>query len=171
MIVLQTERLNLRHFTADDKAFVLALYQSPGFLNYIGDRGIHSETDALAYINTRLIPSYQNLGFGLYLVEQKEDLTPVGTCGLVKRDTLEQVDLGYGFAEAYFGQGFAYEACAAVIDYAAKEHGLSSLLAIVQSDNAASIALLSKLNFSYLRRQQVLTPQVNVDVYRLSAMI
>jgi [ribosomal protein S5]-alanine N-acetyltransferase len=168
MIVLQTKRLNLRHFTADDKAFVQALYRSPGFLNYIGDRGIHTEADALVYINTRLIPSYQNLGFGLYLVEKKEDLTPIGTCGLVKRDTLEQVDLGYGFLDEFFGQGFAYEACAAVIDYADNKLGLSSLLAIVQSDNAASIALLSKLNFHYLRRQQVLTPQLDLDVYRLS---
>src|SRR6185295_1501900 len=92
MKVLETNRLNLRRICLDDAEFMLQLLNEPSFLQFIGDKGVRTIDDARNYISQGPMASYDQFGFGLYLTELKEPRTPIGMCGLLKRDTLEDVD-------------------------------------------------------------------------------
>lgn len=152
MEILETERLRLRTLAVNDAAFYLKLVNDPSWLRFIGDKGIHTLDEARAAIATGPIESQRVHGFSLYLVELKATGLPLGICGLVRRETLPEVDLGYAFMPAHCGQGFAREAAAAVLAYAREQLGLRSLLAIVSSDNQRSIHLLDTLGFRFERR-------------------
>lgn len=150
MAVIETPRLVLREQTPDDAAFVLALTNDPDWLRYIGDRGVRTLDDARAYID-RAVEAYRRLGFGLWLVELRDGGVPVGLCGLIRRDGLEDVDVGFAFLPAYRGRGYASEAAAAVLDYGWRVVGLRRIVAIVSPDNAASVRVLERLGFSFDR--------------------
>ncbi len=149
MNLIETERLTLRWMDADDAAFMLALLNDPGWLRYIGDRGVRTLAQARRYILEGPAAMTARLGFGLYLVREKAGARPVGICGLVKRDFLDDVDLGYAFLAQYCGQGYARESAAAVLDYAKRELGLRRVVAALRSDNAASARLLVKLGMRH----------------------
>ncbi len=155
MIVLETSRLVLRRFAAGDAPFILQLVNEPSFLRFIGDRGVRSFDDARAYIENGPLTSYARFGFGLWLAQLRADGTAIGMCGLLKRDTLEDVDIGFAFLPAHWGKGYAYEAAAAVMDYARRVLGISRIVAIVSPDNAGSIRLLEKIGLSFARKLQL----------------
>ena len=150
MHVLTTERLVLRWLAAEDADFIVALMNDPDWLRFIGDRGIRTADDARNYIATGPAAMYARLGFGLYAVERREDQAAIGICGLVERDWLEAVDLGFAFLPRYRGVGYAHEAAAATLDHA-RTLGLDRVLAIVSPDNEDSVRLLAKLGFTFQR--------------------
>jgi RimJ/RimL family protein N-acetyltransferase len=147
MYLLQTSRLRLRKIDDSDAPFIFILLNDPDFLRNIGDRGVHREEDAHRYIANGPQAMYRQHGFGLYLVEL-EDGTAIGTCGLIKRDGLEDVDIGFAFLPAYRGRGYAQEAAQAVMDYGREKLGLRRILAIVTPANGSSIRLLGKIGLS-----------------------
>ena len=148
MIVLETDRLVLRELLPGDAPFVLELLNEPSFLQYIGDRGVRTIDDAVHYIAAGPAESYATNGFGLYLVERRADGEPLGMCGLLKRDTLPDVDLGFAYRPAHWGKGYALEAALATIAYARETLGLPRLAAITSPDNEASMKLLARLGFA-----------------------
>ncbi len=145
MTVLQTGRIALRRLTTDDASFIRELVNEPSWIRYIGDRGVRSEDDARAYLVRGPIAMYERHGFGLWMCESKATGEPLGICGLIKRDTLEDVDIGFAFLPRFWGQGYAREAAAAVLDYGREVLELDRIVAITSSDNASSIRLLEKL--------------------------
>jgi RimJ/RimL family protein N-acetyltransferase len=147
MKVIETDRLTLRFASLDDAAFILELLNDPDWLKFIGDRGVRTIEQAREYIAQKLIKTYQELGFGLYLVETNKDTHPIGICGLVQRDFLQDVDLGFAFLPRYRGNGFAFEAAHAVIEFAIRQMGVNRVVAIVSENNENSIKLLRKLSF------------------------
>jgi [ribosomal protein S5]-alanine N-acetyltransferase len=147
MKVLDTERLSLRRLVPSDDAFILRLLNDPGWIRYIGDRGVRTVEAARAYLEARMLSQYATYGFGLWMVESRAGGEPMGICGLVKRDTLPLPDLGFAFMPAYRGQGFAYESALAVRDYATGVLGISRLLAITSPVNESSARLLERLGF------------------------
>jgi len=152
MIVLETERLRLSHLDPDtDAEFILRLVSEPPFIRYIGDKGVRTPSDARRYITDGPEKSYETNGYGLYKVELKNDMTPIGMCGLVKRDTLPDADVGFAFLEQYWGKGYAYEAAAATMKYAREELGIKRILAITTPDNLASGKLLNKIGLRFDR--------------------
>jgi RimJ/RimL family protein N-acetyltransferase len=151
MIVLETERLVLRRLSAEDAEFILGLLNQPSFLQYIGDKGVRNTEDAIRYIQTGPQASYEQFGFGLYLVEVKESGVPMGMCGLLKRDSLPDVDIGFAFLPEYWSQGFAFEAAAAVMTYGREVLGLRRIVAITSLENSASIKLLNKIGLRFER--------------------
>lgn len=151
LFVLETERLTIRLIAEDDAAFMLGLLNEPSFHQYIGDRGVRTEEEARAYIRSGPVASYEAHGFGLWLVLRKEDGAPIGICGLLKRDTLPDVDVGFAFRPAYWSQGYAIESAAAVLTYGTATFGLTRVAAIVQADNQTSIHLLEKLGLGFVR--------------------
>lgn len=151
MIVLETERLVQRRLTIDDAKFILTLVNEPSFLRYIGDKKVRNIEDARQYILNGPIASYEKNGFGLYLVALREPHTPIGICGLLKREELADVDIGFAFLPDFWGQGFAYEAATAVMNYARRTLKLQRVVAITNSDNESSIKLLERLGFSFER--------------------
>ena len=151
MRVLETERLLLRWVEASDAGFMLQLLNDPDWLRYIGDRGVRTIEDARSYIATGPRELYARLGFGLYMVELRESGAGVGICGLVKRDWLEDVDLGFAFLPHGRGQGYAYEAASATVQHGQAAFGLTRIAAIVAPDNRDSIRLLTRLGFRFER--------------------
>jgi RimJ/RimL family protein N-acetyltransferase len=153
MIVLQTERLRVRHMTEQDAAFMLGLLNDPAWHRFIGDRGIRTLEGARDYILTGPMAMVARLGFGFDIVERVEDGCPIGVCGLAKRDFLDDVDIGYAFLPEYGGQGYAIEAARAVLAHA-KQLGLKRIVATVRPDNSASIRVLEKLGLRFERMIQ-----------------
>src|SRR5262249_17826093 len=110
--VLDTARLKLRAAVPRDATFILRLLNEPSFLEFIGDRKVRTIADAERYIHERLIASYERNGFGLWIVERREAVGPIGICGLVKRDSLPDVDIGFAFLPEFWRRGYAFESAA-----------------------------------------------------------
>ncbi len=151
MIELTTERLVLARFAESDAEFIFQLVNEPSFLRYIGDRGVHSVKDAREYILSGPMSGYIRYGYGLLRVVRKADNATIGMCGVLKRDTLPDPDLGFSFLPAYWSQGYALESASAVMQHAREELRLGRILAITTSDNEPSIRLLGKLGFRFDR--------------------
>ncbi|TMU87522.1 GNAT family N-acetyltransferase [Bacillus sp. BHET2] len=147
MKVLETERLILRWVESSDAEFIMKLLNEPGWLKYIGDKGIRTLDDARSYIVNGPRAMCEREGFGLFLTERKDDQSPIGLCGLIKREGLEDVDIGFAFLADFQSQGYAYEAAAGTIEFA-KKIGLNRLVAITTKDNELSSKLLEKLDMN-----------------------
>ena len=143
--VCTTERLHLRRMQDADAPFILELLNEPLFHRFIGDKGVRNLEDARNYMRTGPMASYAEHGFGLFLVERKEDAAPVGMCGLLKRASMEDVEVGFAFLERFSGQGFATEAGQAVMRLARDEFRLKRVAAIADIDNDASANVLRKI--------------------------
>ena len=151
MSILETERLTLREVTLEDDTFVCELLNEPAYIQYIGDKGVRSPDDARKYISLGPLASYAQLGFGLWRVALKDNDTPVGMCGLLKREGMEHIDLGYAVLARFHGQGYARESATAVLVHARNVLKLGALQAVTTPENPASIGLLEKLGFKFDR--------------------
>jgi len=158
MNVIRSPRLQLRELTLHDDEFILQLLNEAPFLRFIGDKGVRTLSDAREYIMQGPIASYRQLGFGLYLTRLRDGGASVGICGLVKREVLQDVDLGFALLSRYCARGYAAEAAAAVLAFGREQLGLQRIVAITAPDNFASIAVLEKVGLSF-ERMIKLTPK------------
>lgn len=165
--LLETDRLVLRRLVRDDATFILRLLSEPSWLEFIGDKSVYNLNDAKKYIELAPMTMYQRYGFGLFLVCDKETSNPMGLCGLMKRDNLEDADLGYAFLPEFWHQGFALEAVESVLYYAKNTHHLTRILALSKSSNAPSIKLLNKVGFLFDRDLKLLEDEENLQIYQL----
>jgi RimJ/RimL family protein N-acetyltransferase len=149
MKVVETDRTTLRRLSVDDAEFIVELLNDPSFIRNIGDKGVRSPDDARDYILNVPVASYERFGFGLCLVELRETGESMGICGLLKRDTLDDADLGFAFLPKYRSQGYAAESAQAVVAHARQSIGLERVMAITLPDNQRSIRLLEKLGFKF----------------------
>lgn len=147
--ILETERLRLREFSLNDAEFVLELVNTPSWIQYIGDRKIRTPGLAEEYIQETIQKSYAKNGFGLWLVELKETKDPIGMCGLVNRESLEDVDIGFALLPEYFRNGYTYEAAKSTLKYAKEKLKIEKVVAITNQKNSASIGLLNKLGLQF----------------------
>jgi len=143
-------RLLIRELTLADAPFILELLNEPAFHLYIGDKGVRDLAGAERYLREGPLAMYERHGFGLRLVTVK-DGTPVGMCGLLKRDALDHPDLGFAFLARHTGRGYAFEAASAILDHARHALKLGRILAVTAQENPASIKLLGKLGFRFDR--------------------
>jgi RimJ/RimL family protein N-acetyltransferase len=153
--VLETARLTLRRLTPDDAPFMLALLNDEDFLRNVGDRGARTIDDTRTYILNGPMAMYDIYGHGLYLAVERNSGEAIGICGLLKRDSLDDVDIGFAFLPEARGQGYAVESAAAVLAYGRDVLGLARVVAIVRPDNAASIRVLEKIGMRPERRVQL----------------
>lgn len=145
-LVAETERLKLRRLHTADAAFLLELLNQPGWLEFIGDRNVHSLAQACDYLAQRIDAQFERFGYGMWGIELHEPRQLIGLVGLVKRDFLPEPDLGFALLDAYAGRGLAFEAACAVLPVA-HARGLRRLLAITDPDNRRSMGLLRRLGF------------------------
>ena len=162
MKVLETDRLILRWISADDAPFILELLNDPGWLRFIGDRGVRTTDAAREYILKGPVAMVERLGFGLYLTERKSDGVPLGICGLIKRDGLDDVDIGFAFLPQFTGMGYATEAAIATMAYGKNTFGLKRIVGITSHDNVTSIKLLEKIGLKFERMAQL--PKENEEI-------
>ena len=168
MNVLETDRLVLRRLTMDDAELILDLLNQPSFLRYIGDKGVRTLDDARNYILTGPMDSYERFGFGLYLAVLKEDGVPIGICGLLKRESLADVDIGFAFLPRFWSKGYAFEAASAVVAYGRSTLGLDRIVAITAPDNEGSIRVLEKVGLRFER--MIRFPQDGAEVKLFATM-
>ena len=167
MKILETERLLLRQLSADDNEFILELVNEPSFIQNIGDRGVRTLEDARAYILNGPVASYAKNGFGLYLVVLKEMSESIGMCGLIRRDGLEDVDIGYAFLPRFWSRGYAIEAAQAVKRYAKDVVGLKRMVAIVDPANEGSIRVLEKLGLHYEKIVRLSADDIDLKLFAI----
>jgi RimJ/RimL family protein N-acetyltransferase len=167
-VILETDRLLLRHFCEDDAPVVLELLNDPAFVRFVGDRGVRTLDDARRYVERRLVSSYERNGFGLYLAVRKDDGAPIGMCGLVKREGLADVDLGFTLLPAYRSRGYAFECASAVIEFARCDFGLTRIVAIVDPGNADSIRVLERLGMTFERTVRLHDEAPDISLYALT---
>lgn len=154
-MLIETTRLRLREMTCDDAPFLHELMNDPGYIANVADRGIRTHDDARRWIMQKILPSYQRHGFGSYLVELKEAGAAVGSCGLIKREALDDVDIGYAILERFTGKGYAYESAAAVMAHGRKVFALPRIIGLTSPANAVSIHLLKKLGLQFEKMVQL----------------
>ncbi len=146
--IVETDRLALHCMCDEDAPFVRHLVNEPQFIARIGDKGVESDADAVRYLRDVPMASYQEHGYGGYLVRLRESSERIGMCGLYRRSNLEHPDLGFAVASAFTGQGYAFEAATAVIAYARSTLGIPLLAAVADTDNRPSLGLIRKLGFT-----------------------
>ena len=169
-IICETERLVLRELSADDPAdvtFTRALVNDPGWLRFIGDRNVHDDESGRAYV-AKITASYVEHGFGFWAVCPRGADAPIGICGLIKRVTLPEPDLGFAFRPAGRGQGQAIEAARACVEHARDVLQMRGLMAITDPANERSIHLLESLGFTLLRKEQLDPKDIELCVFGLT---
>ena len=154
-MILKTERLNLTEFKVSDAPFFYELLNDPAFIEFIGDRNIKSVSNAEKYLSERIIPSYVKNGFGFYLVSTNDNNVPIGMSGIVDREGLDHIDVGFAFLPNFRGKGYAFEATDAVMKYAKNILKINPILAITSTNNVKSINLLERLGLHYDRLIQL----------------
>lgn len=168
MKVLETERLVLRRAAVADAAFILRLVNEPAWKQHIGDRGMKTEAAARAYLEKSFLEMYARLGHGLYVAERRADGTPVGICGVLRRDTLDAVDLGFALLGEFEGQGYALEGARAVLAHEVRVHRFERVLAITSPGNARSERLLGRLGFRFERLAELAPGKAPVNIFCLA---
>lgn len=149
MIVLETPRLNLRHFVPDDAAYIIEQVNDPLWRKFIGPREVHTDEDARAYLARGPLAMYEKHGFGLWAAESRASGVVVGMCGLIRRDGLDDVDIGFALLPAHRGQGYAFEAAGAALRHGHVVYGLPRIVAITAPDNQRSATLLTAIGMRY----------------------
>lgn len=149
--MLETDRLRIRRLSTEDAGLLLKVFNDPAFIQFVGDRHIRTVEDARAFIEKVPLESYRRFGFGHYASELKDDDTPIGIVGLIKRDALDDVDIGFSLLPEFRAQGYAFEAASALMEYGTNTLGLQRIVGIASPDNARSIRLLGKLGLTFER--------------------
>ena len=168
MTPLITERQIIRPFVVEDAPFILRLLNEPSFIENIVDKGVRTLPQAEDYLRQGPLASYATHGHGLWMVQHRVTGAPMGMCGLIKRETLPEIDLGYAFVPEFWGLGFAQEAAAACVAFGWEQLRCEGILAIVSPGNRPSIRLLEALGFVAQGRME-LAPGDEVVKYRLGA--
>ncbi|GGI56036.1 GNAT family N-acetyltransferase [Winogradskyella haliclonae] len=150
MKIAETERLILSKITVEDAPFILELMNTPGWLKFIGDRNVRTVADTEDYIKNNQLKCYEKHDFGYYKMCLKSDnLKPIGTAGLLKRDTLEHVDIGFSILPKFHGKGYGFETSSELLNLAKHTFHIKTVCAITLPTNKVSIGLIEKLGFKY----------------------
>lgn len=165
--ILRTGRLRLRLVDARDAAVYLEILNDPAFIEHIGDRGVRTLEDAVKSIEDGPVSMQRTRGHSMYLVELLQGGVPVGLSGLIKRDTLDDVDIGYAFLPRHRGQGYAFEAAQGVVAHA-HTLGIPRLAAITTPGNAASIGLLLRLGMRFEGRRALVAGEPELNLYGMA---
>lgn len=165
MTVIETDRLLLRQLSSQDAGFILELLNEPSFIRNIGDRGVRTIDGANSYILNGPVASYAKNGFGLCLVKLKETDESIGMCGLIKRDTVEDVDIGYAYLPRFWSKGYAVEAARAVKEYAKNVIGLHRIVAIVDPANEGSIRVLQKIGLQFEKMVKLSEDDIELKLF------
>jgi RimJ/RimL family protein N-acetyltransferase len=165
MELIKSKRLTLRPFNLNDAEFIIDLVNQPSFIQNIRDVGVRTVADAEKYLENGPISSYAKNGFGLLAVTLNDTGQPIGMCGLIKRDTLEDVDIGYAFLPDFWGRGYAVEAAQAVMSHAKEVLELKRVVAIVDPANVGSIRVLEKLGMVFEKMVKLSEDDIDLRLY------
>jgi RimJ/RimL family protein N-acetyltransferase len=169
--ILETERLRIRPFRLEDAAFIHELVNDPEWIRHIGDRNVHTLEDARDYLSSRVLASYERHGFGMWAVCLKETGAPIGTCGLIRREGLPDVDIGFAFLPGHRGKGYALESARGVLNHGIRDLGMKRIVAIVAPANEASIRILERLGMKLERMIRLPEETEDIRLYAYDAIV
>ena len=152
MIHYESDRLSLREIREEDAPFILEVLTDPDFIANVGDRGVHDLAAARSYITGNVRASYRSHGFGLCLATLRASAEPLGICGLLRRDTHPDVEIGFAFVPRARGSGYALEAARATMAFARHSLVLRRVVALTAPHNQRAIELLERLGFRHERK-------------------
>lgn len=164
----ETERLILKPTSLEDAEFIFELLNTPKWLQYIGDRKVKTVNDAKEYIEKKVLPQMERLGYGNYTLIRKSDKAKIGTCGLYDREGLEGVDIGFAFLPQYEKMGYAFEAASRVKQAALEEFGIPGIKAITVKENSSSQKLLEKLGLKFVKMVRIPNDEAELMLYELA---
>jgi RimJ/RimL family protein N-acetyltransferase len=164
---VETQRLQMRWLTLDDAELMLAIWNDPAFIRHVGDKGIRTIDEARKALNEGVMQIYAKHGYGPYRVALKSDDTPIGICGLFRRDGLDEPDIGFGLLPDYCRNGYAYEASCAAIEHARSKLEIPRLTAIVSPENVVSISLIEKLGLQFERMTRLPGDDCDICLYAM----
>lgn len=164
---LETDRLLIRPTNVDDAAFILELLNTPKWISFIGDRKVKTIKEAQKYIEVKMVPQLQRLGFTNNTVILKDGNEKIGICGLFDREGLEDVDIGFAFLPKFEKKGYAYEASKKVLDHGFSEFNFKSVSAITIKENRESQKLIEKLGLTYQGEIQIPNDDEVLMLYRI----
>ena len=165
LLVTETPRLRLRRLTEGDAAFMLRLLNEPGYIANIGDKGVRTLDDAVTNLRTGPLDSYAVHGFGMWRMDRKSDGVAIGLCGLLRRNGMEDVEVGYALLAEHEGQGYTSEAALACRDLGLTVFGLPRIVGIVSPGNIASERILQKLGLTCQGLREVFPGKPPVAFY------
>jgi len=163
----ETERLLIQPTSEEDAAFILKLLNTPKWIQYIGDRKVHSVEEAKVYIKERMLPQLEKLGYSNYTVIRKSDGEKLGTCGLYDRDGLKGIDIGFAFLSQFEKKGYAFESVSKLLDVAIRDFKLKEINAITTKDNIASQKLLTKIRMTFKKMVSIPNDDKELMLYTL----
>lgn len=155
--IFQSARLSVREFTPDDALFIVRLVNTPGWLEFIGDKKIRTPDDALGYLTNGPFESYRKFRFGMWHVSKTDSAEPIGMCGLLQRQGLPHPDLGFAFLPEHHGNGYAFEAAGTTVGLGFQMFNLDKIFAITMHSNARAQYLLKKVGMTYERDIRIAT--------------
>jgi [ribosomal protein S5]-alanine N-acetyltransferase len=158
---LETNRLILKELSVTYAGFIFDLVNTEEWIRYIGNRNVANLNDAVQYIQKII----DNKTSDYWVVELKNDHTPIGVITYFKRDYLDNKDIGFAFLPAYTKKGFALEATECVLKEILKKYPGRIIHAISLPENMNSIKLLGKLGFRFDR--ELSTAEDRVLIYSL----
>lgn len=156
---LETERLCIRKFTLEDAPFIFELVNTPSWLQFIGDKNVKTLKDAEQYIQEKMLDHYHTHGFGFYAVCVKENQSPIGMTGFIKRPSMQDVEIGFAFLPINSGKGYALESSKEILKYGKSILKLEKVVAITDPKNTNSQKLLKRLGFE--NHGEILLPDFN----------
>jgi len=163
----ETERLFLKPTTSEDAEFIFELVNTPKWIANIGDRNVKSAEDAIVYIQQRMTPQLEKLGYGNYTLIRKVDNIKIGTCGLYDREGLEGIDIGFALLPAYENLGYGFESAAKLLEVGIKEFHIKRISAITTKENIASQKLIEKLGLKYVNTIKIPNDEAELLLYSL----
>lgn len=165
----ETERLYLKNTDEEDADMILELYNSPKWIEYIGERDVKTLEDAKKYIREKMMPQYDRLGYSNNTLIRKSDNVKLGSCGLYDREGLEGVDIGFALLPAYEGRGYAHEAASKVLEVGIEKFDIKKVSAITLERNAPSRRLIEKLGLKF--KEMIKLPEDDEEVMLFEMII
>ncbi len=145
--IIETKYHYVRNAVSSDKYFIYDILNTKSWLKHIGDKGINTILDATRYIESMMISSYRELGYGMYVIVQKSTNQAIGLIGYIKRPYLRHPDLGFGILPTHEGKGIVTEVARAILEYGMRVLNFDIILAITTKENFGSKRVLEKCGF------------------------
>jgi ribosomal-protein-alanine N-acetyltransferase len=147
--ILETERLVLREWRPEDADVLFAMCGDAETMRYIGDCRPWAGIERAHLWLARVMASYQEHGYGPWAVVERASGEVIGSCGFSYLVALAEVDFGYVFSRARWGEGFATEAARAALRYGFERFGFERVSANTVQEHKVSRRVLEKIGFEY----------------------
>ncbi|WP_222703808.1 GNAT family N-acetyltransferase [Sphingomonas xanthus] len=148
--MIRTERLELRRWRDEDRAPFAQMGQDPEVMRHFPSLLTKTQSDAM--IDERFEAHFDQHNFGFWALERRSDRCFLGFAGISKvgfQCPIEgQVEIGWRLARHAWGQGFAFEAASAAMNYGFGHLGLDRIVAMTVIGNERSRRLIAKLGMA-----------------------